>query len=66
MTDADLASRIRQAIADEPELPGAMPDEMYRTLVYGGRDVLEECLRIVVRKTKQGIIDRLTAQGILP
>ena len=49
-------ARLRGAIANEPELPGGMPDEMWDA-IKGDRDATEEGMRIVVRRTKQGILD---------
>ncbi len=46
-----------QAIADEPEYPGDMPDEMWEEII-GTREVATETLRITVRLTKDGITDR--------
>ena len=48
--------RLREAIANELELPGGMPDEMWDA-IKGDRDATEEGMRIVVRRTKQGILD---------
>ena len=47
-----------KAVEAEPELPGSMPDEMWDAIA-GDRDATEEALRIVVRQTKAGIIERL-------
>lgn len=53
--DAALA-----AIENEPELPGAMPDEMWAAM-NGDRDATQEAMRIAVRQTKAGIRRRLLA-----
>jgi hypothetical protein len=45
------------AVTDEPELPGAMPDAMWDVL-RSDRDASAEALRIVVRQTKAGILKR--------
>lgn len=55
--DAPLRARIERleaAIADEPDLPGPMPDEMWNA-IRGDRDAVERVLRIAVQKTKEGI-----------
>jgi hypothetical protein len=49
---------VVKAICEEPELPGPIPEDMYKAL-QGDRDACAECLRILVRKTKEGIIARL-------
>jgi hypothetical protein len=49
-----------QAIDDEPEVPGPMPDEMWAAL-NGDRDAVENAIRIAVRQTKDGIRERLLA-----
>ena len=53
-----LKSRFVRAVAEEQELPGAMPIEMWGE-IRRDRDAAAECLRIVVRKTKSGIMARL-------
>lgn len=50
--------QARAAIMAEPELPGDMPDEMWEA-IRNDRDAAVECMRIVVRQTKAGIIKRL-------
>ena len=65
MTRTNLTMAIRLAIAEEPELPGAIPDEMYETLRHADKATMEEALRIVVRKTKEGIVKRLITYGVL-
>lgn len=50
--------QARAAIIAEPELPGDMPDEMWEA-VRNDRQAAVECMRIVVRQTKIGIIRRL-------
>lgn len=47
-----------QAVDDEPEYPGEMPDEMYEA-IRQHKDTMEEALRITVRLTKQAIRLRL-------
>lgn len=50
--------QARAAIEAEPELPGEMPDEIWQAMSKD-KDAAAECLRIVVRQTKAGIIQRL-------
>lgn len=50
--------RCLQAVKDEPELPGDMPDEMWATIA-GDRDAITEALRVAVRQTKAGIRERI-------
>lgn len=45
-----------QAIKDEPELPGPMPDGMLNDIEKAG---IEETMRVVVRETKMGILRRI-------
>lgn len=52
ITDAE----IKKIINDEPELPGNLPEEIY--IVAQDRDSLTELLRITVRETKKGILNR--------
>lgn len=51
---------IEKIINDEPELPGTMPDEIW--LATQDKDSLTELLRITVRKTKEGILNRLRSR----
>lgn len=55
--------RVMEAIEEEPELTDSMPDEMFEVIrdavVLGDKDVLAECLRIIVRQTKLGISNRI-------
>lgn len=53
--------RCLQAVDDEPELPGDMPDEMWEAIV-GDRDATAEAMRVVVRQTKAGIRERIIAE----
>ncbi len=46
-----------RAIADEPEYPSEMPDELWKAL-NGDRDATVEALRSTVRLTKNGITER--------
>ncbi len=46
-----------QAIADEPEYPSSIPDELWKEL-DGNRDVTEKAMKSTVRLTKNGITDR--------
>ncbi len=54
--EAELAA-LKQAIQAEPELPGDMPDAMWCAL-NDDRDAMNEAFRIVVRQTKEGILER--------
>lgn len=55
--DALAAHALMQAIVDEPELPGGMPEEMWDA-ICNDRDAATEAFRIVVRQTKEGITTR--------
>ena len=46
-------------VLDEPELPGEIPEEMYQAIINGDRATVTFALRTVVRKTKDGIVDRI-------
>lgn len=56
-----------QAIEDEPELPGDMPDAMWHEILRMvgelDREGLIEAFRITVRQTKSGIKERLLAHS---
>ena len=47
---------IEKIINDEPELPGIMPDEIW--LAAQDKQSLSEVLRLAVRETKNGILNR--------
>jgi hypothetical protein len=49
--------RLREAIASESELPGDMPDEMWEHL-RNNRNGIVKAMRLAVRLTKQGILER--------
>ena len=49
-----------QAIADEAEFPGEMPDEMWMA-ICNDRDAMTEAMRLAVRETKEGIQKRIEA-----
>jgi len=49
-----------EAIADEPEYPGDLPDELWREL-DGNRDNVSLAMRSTVRLTKNGITGRFLA-----
>lgn len=49
-----------RAVADEPECPGEMPDEMWMA-IRGDRTVAMEAVRLTVRVTKRGIRGRIRA-----
>lgn len=51
---------VLSAIESEPEVPGHMPDEMWDAM-RNDRDAVEECIRIAVRQTKEGIRERYLA-----
>lgn len=50
--------RCLKAVDDEPEVPGAMPDEMWYA-IHGDRDAVENAIRIAVQQTKAGIRARI-------
>ena len=54
-----LWRKCEQAVDDEPEYPGEMPDEMYQA-ICSRKDVATEAMRITVRLTKQGIKRRMS------
>lgn len=56
------AEQVRAAVMAEPELPGDMPDEMWEALSKD-KESAAECLRIVVRQTKSGILQRLNLKA---
>ena len=56
------AERVRAAINAEPELPGDMPDEMWEA-IRNDRQAAVECMRILVRQTKLGILKRLNLEA---
>jgi hypothetical protein len=49
-----------QAVLDEPELPGTMPDEIWNA-IRNDRMACADVMRIAVQKTKQGIYKRILA-----
>ena len=57
-------SAALKAVADEPELPGEMPDEVWEAL-RSDRAMMETVLRGVAQTAKQNIRDRIerVAQG---
>lgn len=54
------AEAIQKAVADEPECPDEMPEELWEA-IKGDKDALQECIRIAIRLTKKGIAERLAA-----
>lgn len=50
---------VLEAVHDEPELPGGMPDEMWNA-IKGDRDATEQAMRIAVQQTKRNIGNRIT------
>lgn len=51
-------SRCLIAVDDEPEVPGAMPDEMWNVLSKD-RAAMENAIRAAVQRTKSGIRERI-------
>ena len=55
---------VLQAINDEPEMPGPLPEELQTTLcelmMRQDMDELTELLRLIVQLTKQGINNRVS------
>ncbi len=49
-----------QAIADEPEFPGEMPDELWEKM-KGDKDITVRVMRNTVLLTKNGITERFLA-----
>jgi hypothetical protein len=54
----NIGRDILKAVADEPEYPGEMPDEMWAA-IKDDRDAATKALQITVRLTKRGIRDRI-------
>jgi hypothetical protein len=50
--------RCLQAVEDEPELPGKMPDEVWER-IRDDRDAVEDAIRNAVKFTKIGIWERI-------
>ena len=57
----ELLDKVIQAVIDEPELPGPMPRDMYSAFKTADEDTMAGMLRIIVRETKKGILERITA-----
>lgn len=55
------ATRLRGAIENEPEMPGEMPEEMYRTVMGLDKEGLAEWCRIIVRQTKANMLTQALA-----
>lgn len=53
-----LESEVRAAAMAEPELPGNMPDEMWEAC-RSDRATMQEAMRVVVRLTRDGILERI-------
>jgi hypothetical protein len=51
-------ARCLQAVEDEPDLPGKMPDAVWDR-IRGDRDAIEVAIRLVVKLTKLGIWERI-------
>jgi len=49
---------VERSIADEPELPGTMPDDIWE-VISNDKDAATELLREAVRMTKLGILRRV-------
>jgi hypothetical protein len=58
-------NEILRCVDEEPEFPGPPPRELrealQKALYEKDADLIVECLRIVVRLTKQGIAERIKA-----
>jgi hypothetical protein len=52
-------SKAIECVMVEPELPGDIPEDMYQAIINGDREFVTLALRTVVKKTKEGIIDRI-------
>jgi len=50
---------VLRAIDEEPVLPGEMPEEMYKVIVTGDKDLVTAAFRIVVEQAKKGIRNRI-------
>ena len=59
-----VRDRVLEAVDQEPEYPGEMPDEMREAMVnamrYGDLDFVAEALRLTVRLAKAGIRARVS------
>ena len=51
--------QVRAAILAEPELPGEMPDALWWMWRNADRKAAVEMMRVCVRETKRGILERL-------
>lgn len=58
--EKELLSKVIQAVIDEPELPGQMPVAMYDAFKDADYDTMASMLRIIVKETKKGILERIT------
>ncbi len=58
MRSEDLHA-VLDAISEEPELPGNMPDGFWETVASLDKDGIEALLRIAVRLTKAGISEQV-------
>jgi len=61
----NVMHRVRTVIELEPELTDVMPTEMFEA-VKNDKDAMQELYRIVVRKTKEGILQKLNDEMLLP
>ena len=56
---------IKRIIEAEPELPGPMPERLWKRIERAvgdfDKEYVERAFRLAVRKTKQNIINRLEA-----
>ena len=57
----ELLDKVIQAVIEEPELPGPMPMAMYSAFKDADEETMAGMLRIIVRETKKGILERITA-----
>ena len=53
----EIKKLVLQAIADEPEFPGDMPDELWKE-INGDRGITQRVMQNTVRITKRDITDR--------
>jgi cell division protein ZapA (FtsZ GTPase activity inhibitor) len=58
-TEAAALEEALGVVESEEELPGDMPDEMFKAITWGDKALATETLRAVVRATKKSIQSRL-------
>lgn len=54
-----LMGAFIKAIQDEPEMPGGMPDDMWRA-IQNDRDACNVAIQTTIKLTKDGILERFT------